>query len=135
MTSATFCNVRIIFFMSMTLFWFVLYICQVLLATGKSNPRHWGGGGGGWISPTPGPEEPLKSPVQALPHMFGMSRTGVNLFMHNVQNHQKCFRTLHCKNGTTFKVFLTILQQHAYKIDWTLIEPSIYSSKKSVPNS
>ena len=44
MTSATFCNVSIIFFMSMTLFWFVLYICQVLLATDKYNPRYWGGG-------------------------------------------------------------------------------------------
>ena len=62
MTSATFCDVSIIFFMSITLFWFVLYICQVLLATNKYNSRYWGGRG--LIQPPPpGPEEPLKSPV------------------------------------------------------------------------
>ena len=44
MMSATFCNVSIMFSMSMTLFWFVLYICQVSLATDKYNPRYWGGG-------------------------------------------------------------------------------------------
>ena len=43
MTSATLCNVSIIFFMSMTLFWFILYICQVLLATDKYNSRYWRG--------------------------------------------------------------------------------------------
>ena len=62
MTSATFCNISIIFFMSLTLFWFVLYICQVLLTTDKYNLRYWGGRReGGWISPSPpGPEGSLK---------------------------------------------------------------------------
>ena len=42
--------------------------------------------------------------------MFGMSQTGVNPFMHNVENDQKYFRALRCKHGTNFKVYLTIFQ-------------------------
>ena len=37
----------------MTLFWFVLYICQVLLTTDKYNPRYWRAAESGWIRLNP----------------------------------------------------------------------------------